>query len=219
MKLLLLHGPAITSSRAKLVNIKKEFLEEDMVVFEKGARIEDVLATLSTASLLSENRLVIWENPPEDLSSLKVDNSITLMFWLDHQLDEKKPTFNLVKKLKGTIINFPESKEITVFPFLDLLATRDKKAFQELEKLKKAGFDLQYFITMAFYLLRSLANPPKTPAFVKQKIEKQRKNFSQQQIIDIYKFILSLDFKIKSGFLEQGQAEFLLVQKFISPSY
>ena len=51
MKLLILHGPAITSSRKKLINIKEKFSPNDVVIFEKGADPEDVLAVLQTVSM------------------------------------------------------------------------------------------------------------------------------------------------------------------------
>ena len=121
-----------------------------------------------------------------------------------------------VKKEQGELLFFPEAKEVSVFPFLDLLASGDKKAFLEMDKLKKANYDTQYFITMIFYLLRSLAVIPKNALpFVKQKLERQRKRFNLEKIENLYKDILKIDFKIKSGLMEKDQAEFLLINKFI----
>ena len=212
MKLLLLHGAAVTSSRKKLLEIKKKFSENDVVVFEKGADLKDILASLQTVSIFNENRLVILENPPEDIvkelpSYTLYPNPYTLLLWFDHEIKTK---------VDGEVYFFPETKEVSVFPFLDLLANKNPKAFLELDKLKKGGFDSQYIITMIFYLLRSLIYISKTsPEFVKRKVVKQRENFPLEKVKDLYKFVIETDFKIKKGFLEPEHAEFLLVNKFV----
>ena len=134
---------------------------------------------------------------------------MTLVLWFDHEVDIKKwPGF--------APLFFPDAKAISVFPFLDYLAAKDKRAFLEIEKLKTAGFDIHYLLTMAFYLLRSLAVTPKNaPDFVRKKLARQRTRFSMEDVKNLYKDLLEIDFKIKSGLLEQSQAEFLLVNKFL----
>ena len=233
MKLQLLHGPAISSSRVKLINIKKGFDQQDVVVYEEGSDIQTILGSLMTPSLFSNEQLIILENPPEDFnyqlpaSRGEPTTNYQLIVWFDHEISEKKPIMEWVKKEKGEVLFFPEAKEVSVFPLLDYLAHGDKKAFLELDKLKKAplrqgsagqaGFDIQYFITMIFYLLRSLTVTPKNaPAFVKQKLERQRKNFDLEKIKNLYKEVLEIDFKIKSGLLEKDHAEFLLVSKYVN---
>lgn len=218
MKLLLLHGPAKTASRKKLIDVKQEFDQNNVLVFEEGTDSQVILDNLVTPSLFTDELLVILENPPEDinLNSLNTNDYLTLIFWFDHEINSKKSIIEWAKKSKGEVILFPEAREISVFPLLDYLAAFDKKAYLEVEKLKKAGFDSQYFITMVFYLLRNLAVTPKTaPQFVQDKLQRQRKNFDIKKVIDLYRQILDLDFKIKSGLLEKEQADFLLVNKFI----
>ena len=218
MRLLLLHGLAISSSRARLISIKQKFNTNNVITFEIGVSIQDVLGSLMTLSLLSDERLIVLENPPEDFTDYTLyPIPYTLIFWFDHEVSEKKPIMEWVKKSKGEILFFPESKEVSVFPFLDHLAYGDKKAFLELDRLKKAGFDVHYFTTMIFYLLRNLAATPKTaPQFVRQKLERQRKNFTPDRVTKLYKYVLEIDFKLKSGLLEKEQAEFLLVNKFLN---
>lgn len=210
MKLLILHGPAKAASRKKLIEVKQKFDTNNVVVFEEGSDLQAILGSLATPSLFSDQQLIILENPPEDLTfdSLTLYDSLTLILWFDHEVNQKK--------LKGEVLFFPEAKEVSVFPFLDYLAAKDKSAFLELNKLKMAGFDTQYFIIMTFYLLRNLVVTPKSaPAFVKDKLTRQRKNFTQVTITNLYKDILEIDFKIKSGLLEKDQAEFLLINEFL----
>lgn len=210
MKPLLLHGPAIKASRTKLLELRKKFETDNVVVYEEGTDLQTIKTALFAQSLFPEQQLIIFENPPDDLKFQISDFKfqINLILWFDHKVDPKDwPGFEE--------LFFPESQEVSVFPFLDLLAAKDITAFLEFDKLKKSGFDFYYCLTMVFYLLRSLAiTPKKAPDFVRKKLNRQRVNFSQEKIIKLYKEMLEIDFKIKSGLLEKDHAEFLLVQKF-----
>ena len=217
MKLLLLHGLAIKASRNKLVEIKQKFDPNNVILFESGSEFKDIQNNLMATSMFAEERLVILENPPEDFvfELSLVTSHLSLVLWFDHHLKESSRILKSVKENKGEVLNFAEGREVSVFPFLDLLAARDKKAYLEMGKLKEAGFDIYYFITMIYYLLRTLAVTPKNAQpFLKEKLTRQRKNFTSDQITQLYKDILEIDIKIKSGLLEKGQAEFLIVSYF-----
>lgn len=210
MTLLLLHGPAKAASRRNLIELKQKFDPNNAVVFEEGVDLQTIKTALSSQSLFPDQQLIILENPPEDFSNYSLSPvTCTLILWFDHEVDIKKwPQFKP--------LFFPETREVSVFPFLDFLAAKDQRAFLEVEKLKAGGFDIYYLLTMVFYLLRNLAViPKKAPSFVKDKLQKQRKNFPQDKIIRLYKDMLGIDFKIKSGLLEKPQAEFLLVNMFL----
>lgn len=216
MKLHLLHGPGKVTSRNKLLELKSKFTGE-VVVFEKGEDINKVMDSIATLPLLTTSRMIIWENPAEDikLDVKKLADDLTLVLWFDHEVSQNKQLLKSVKEGDGTILLFPEQKEVSVFPFLDELGSRNKQAFLKLDKLKDDQKDTQYLITMVFYLLRSLANPPTTPPFVAQKVKKQQANFTDQELVDLYKFVIKTDFKIKKGLLDPDQAEFLIVNKFV----
>lgn len=211
MTQLILHGPAISASRKKLIELKQKFDPSSVVVFESGTDTQTILGYLVTPSLFSDQRLIILENPVADLvlDLSLIASHLSLIIWFDHEVD--------TKKWSGFESNFfPESKEVSIFTFLDYLAAGDKRAFLEIEKLKKAKLDIHYCLTMVFYLLRNLAVTPKgAPDFVKRKLAKQRANFKIEDIQHLYQDILETDFKLKSGLLEQSQAEFLLVNKFV----
>lgn len=225
MKLQLLHGPAESTSRKKLIDLKQKFDSNSVRVFEEGFPIDEIIGSLNTTSLFPEEKLFILENPDENFigypqhtnPSGQNSNPYTLILWFDHELSPKKPLLEWVKKEKGEVLFFPEAREISVFPFLDLLAGGDNKAFLEINKLKNAGFDIFYFLTMTFYLLRNLTvTPLSAPQFVKEKLIRQRRNFPPEKIKKLYKDILEMEFKLKSGLLESKQAEFILVNEFIA---
>ncbi len=215
-KLQLLHGPAVNNSRNKLNSIREKFDADNVVVFDERSETQEIVGSLMTQSIFVGEKLFILENPSEDLNLPLITSDLVLVIWFDHTVTEKKPIMDWAKKLKAEILFFPEDREVSVFPFLDYLANEDQKAFLEIKKLKNGGFDIFYFLTMTFYLLRNLVNTPKkAPQFVRQKLDKQRKNFDLQKITKLYEEMLELDFKLKSGLLDQNQAEFLLVNKFI----
>ncbi|MBI2600630.1 hypothetical protein HYW42_01640 [Candidatus Daviesbacteria bacterium] len=215
MKPLLLHGSAINTSRKKLSEIRQKF--EDITTFGKNTSFQELVGSLMTVPLLSEQRLIILENPPEDFEFGDIGTQTFLAIWFDHEVSEKKKIIIWAKQ-NAHVFYFPPEKEITIFPFLDLLANKDKKAFVQIEKLKESkDFDSFYFLTMSFYLLRNLTTDSKAmPVFVKQKLEKQRKNFSKKEIKKIYKQILEIEYKLKNGLMEQDQAEFLLIYSFVN---
>lgn len=215
MRLLLLHGSAEHISRQKLSEIKRQFDNGNIQVVDSFSSVKDVMGALMSLPLISEKRLVILEEPTEDIRMDQIADSddLTLVVWFGKELAEKSSVLKFVKEKKGEILYFPPEKETSVFPFLDMLGNKDKRAFVELKKLKKNGSDTQYLITMILYLLRSLAVPnKKAPSFVQQKTQKQRQNFPN--LSQMYKFVLETDFKLKSGLLEKPQAEFDLVNKF-----
>lgn len=210
MTQLLLHGPAKSASRKKLVELKRKFDQNSVVVYEEGTNLQTIIGSIITPSLLSEQQVFVLENPSEDfvLDSSLITHNLSLILWFDHEVDTKKwPGFEA--------LFFPEAKEVSVFPFLDFLAAQDQKAFLEMEKLKNAGFDIHYCLTMVFYLLRNLiATPKNAPDFVRKKLARQRTRFNREDIKSLYKELLEIDFKFKSGLLEKPQAEFMLVNKF-----
>jgi len=210
MKLHLLHGAAKAASRKKLTEIKQKFDPNNILVFEEGADFKQIKDNLAASSIFPTNRLVVLENPDEKIAFDNLDSSdyLTLVLWFDHEVNTRK-------WVDAEILFFPEGRETSVFPLLDLLAADNTKAFLEIKKLKMAGFDIYYIMTMVFYLLRNLvASPKNAPDFVKQKLMRQRKNFNLERLIFLYKEVLQIDFKLKSGLIEVEQAEFSLVNLF-----
>ena len=212
MKPQILHGPVVASSRKKLSEIKQKF-SDNVVVFEKGSDPKVILAELQTVSIFEDNRLVVVENPPVEFleNVLRITYHVSLVFWFDKEIDVKKIPQGF------EVLFFPEAKEASIFPLLDLLGNKKPQAFIELNKTRPDGSDTQYLLTMIFYLLRSLAVPPKNaPPFVKQKIAKQRSNFTDEELVDLYKYVLENDYKIKMGLIEPTQAEFNIISKFVN---
>src|SRR3990172_13187905 len=109
MKVVLLHGPGIEASRRKLVELKKKFSPDEVVVFEKESAVGEILTNLQSQSLFGGERLVILENPPDDflLPTTNYKLPTTVILWFDHEIDTKKFP-------KAEIYFFPEAKEVSV---------------------------------------------------------------------------------------------------------
>ncbi len=215
MKQLLLHGPAKTASRAKLIQLKSEFDADSISTFDESVGNSVIIAAWQTGSMFGEERTIILENPDLELDVTPAFDLVNLLVWIDKDAS-KSAIYKSFLNSQKTVMFFPETQEVTVFPWLDLLGNRDKRAFVEIEKLKKNGFDIYYFLTMAFYLLRNLTvMPSKLSAFQREKLKKQRTKFGPDELVKIYQALLELEYKLKSGLIEKSQAEFVLVNQFM----
>ncbi len=218
MKLLLLHGPGIINSRKQLNIIKQQFEQDAISIWEDKFNVQDLASDLLTPSLFITKRLVVIENPQADIDLEQLPNveELTLVFWFEKELTPKSKIIAFFKSHQGEIKYFPEKQESSIFPFLDSLGNRDKTAFIELAKLKKQNIEFQYLITMVYYLLRNLINiPVNSPPFVRKKLESQKRNFSDLELVDLYRFILQIDFKFKSGLIDKDQSEYAMVKQFL----
>ncbi len=206
MNLIFLHGPAISASRAHLSRLKAGFNVDNILVLEKNTSIGSLILAVSNNSLFAQERLVIIENPGDDLAldNLVIPEEVSLVLWADHEVSQTKQVMKSIRALKGQITYYSEAKETSIFPLLDLLAARSNRAYIELAKIKQAGFDLQYIIVMALYLLR-------------KELKLSQSHFSREEIIEFYRLILEIDFRFKSGLLDADEAEFELIKIFMKP--
>lgn len=202
--LIFLHGPAISASRAHLLRLKASFNPDNILVLDKGS-INDLFLAVANNSLFTEDRLVVVEIPGEDLvlDEIVIPEGVSLVLWSDHEVAQTKPLMKSLRALKGQVVSYSEEKETSIFPFLDLLASRSNKAYSQLKKIKQAGFDLQYILVMVLYLLR-------------KELKLTQPHFTKDEITKYYKQVLEIDFKFKSGLLTSDQAEFELIRIFTS---
>lgn len=225
MNLIILHGNGLSAISQKLSDIKKNFDPlEIQTLSGKEWDFEGVVIELSTPQLFSDKRLVVLEDfdPPAGgqmgLDKLPDDPDLTVVLKISKILTQNSVILKQAAALKAQIFQFSEKDETSIFPFLDNLAEKRTQAFLDLEKYL-GEWGGQYVLTMIFYLLRRLImKPKKLPEFVIRKIERQKKNFSLEEIKNLYKQTLETDFKIKSGLLEEKLGITLLVNKILSPN-
>lgn len=215
MKLILIHGNLQEAVLNKLTQIKQGF--DPLSVNE----ISDAGPGFSFASpsLFSEKRLVILENPDIKIvekAILEKDPELTVLIKFSKSLEKSSAVLKKVLEEKGEVVTFDENNQTSIFPFLDMLGTRNKNSFREFEK-NYSEFGGQYLLTMLAYFLRRMIQKPKSGSdFMRQKIQSQKRNFNFEKIKDLYKEIIETDFKIKQGLSEEKLAVTLLVQKILN---
>lgn len=220
MNLIILYGSGIVSISQKLSQIKKEF---DPLLIQtlsgKDFEFDKAVIELSTPQLFSEKRMVVledFETTEIDLEKLPVEEGFTVVLKFSKLLASNSVILKIAAEKKAGIFQFGEKDETSIFPFLDNLAEKNRKALGELEKLLRE-YGGQYILTMLFYLFRRLIiKPKKLPDFVLRKIERQQRNFSVAQIKFFYKMAIETDFKIKSGNIEEKLGVTMLVNNIIT---
>ncbi len=219
MNLLILYGNGLVAMQEKITSVKKNFdLTSIVEISGKELSFNQAVLNLSTPTLFSDKRLIILENFDETIQLDKIpdDDSLTVVIKFAKSIPSSSQLFSQAAKLKAQIIFFNEEKEISIFPFLDYLTNKDAKALTFLDKLLKE-YGSQYILTMLFYMLRRLVLTPKnTSTFNLKKIEKGKINFPKDKMAYFYQEIITTDFKIKSGLMDEKQGLNLLVLRILA---
>lgn len=215
MKIILVHGNLPEAVFNKVDSIKTGYDPLSVTEVDAGSEID-----LSSTSLFSEKRLVIFDNPDIKLiEKLAGDNSTELTVLLRYAklLEKSSPIIKKAGEIKAEIFSFEEKNQNTVFPFLDFLGNLNAKAYAEMEKnYKESGG--QYLITMLAYFLRRMILNKTSSDYMRSKIEQQKRNFSKEKIMDLYKELIETDFKIKRGFIDDRMGVLLMVEKILRPA-
>lgn len=217
MKLIIIHGNALVSISSKITALKSKF---DSLSIEqlsgKDKEWDHVAICALTPGLFAEERLLILEDFDErvDLEKLPQNDDMTILFVFRKPLAATSQLLKQSASLHAEVISLSEKDETSIFPFLDLVAEKNPKALQELDDLI-SEYGGQYLLTMLFYLLRRSILPSKNlSSYMAGKIEKQKKNFPKERIEILYQTGLELDYKVKSGNLDEKMALTLFLNAF-----
>jgi DNA polymerase III delta subunit len=169
----------------------------------------------STSSMFSEKRLLIVEGKLDSkqltAQALKL-TEVDLVVWMAEKLRANDGLMGLAKELKGTVEFFEEKVDLTVFPFLDGVAGRNRRfALMEYLKLRKAGSEPIYLLTMLVWQFRNLLVPENASGFVQKKAMEARAKFSFEELRKIYFQLLQIDTALKTG---EGVGD-VLIEQFI----
>lgn len=208
MNIYILHGAGINEILKKIDLIKKEFDPLSILtISKKNLKSESVLNEIISPGLFAEKRLAILEDFDEsfEIENLPDDENLNLVLKFTKALPAKSKFLNLQRK-NMKLSFFPEEKETSIFPFLDAICNKNPKALEDLEKLY-VKFGGQYILTMFIYSVRRIILPLKTNnSFAMKNIENLKKSFSKEKILKFYLSILEIDFKIKTGILDERSA-------------
>lgn len=218
MKIILIHGGDTVASLQKLSLLKNQFKSPEVLQINgKDLKVAQLKDHFASQDLFSQTQLIIVENPPEalDLSGFGSQTDNSVVFYFSKSLPPKAKILSFPNSLSVQILAFPKKPTVTVWPFLDLLFTKNPRSLIEFEKLM-SEYGGQYLLTMIAFGLRRLVLPSKSSGgFNEQKILNQKKIFSLDKIKHLYQQVLETDFKIKSGLIEERIGLTLLLQKFL----
>ncbi len=219
MHLVIVHGNGLVAMLNKIADIKKNFDPLSITQLSAKQKSWDLISQEDLApSLFSTKRLVIVEDIDDKIATENIfgDDDLTLVLKFNKPLSAASAVLKYASEAKAVVSLLTEKDETLIFPFLDKLAEKDPHSLKDFENLYET-YGGQYLLTMIYYLLRRLTITGKpTPYFVIQKNARQKQNFNQQKIIEIYKLTLETDFKIKSGLLEEKIGLTLLISQILS---
>ena len=217
MNLKLIHGGDFVRSHQKILEIKKSFDPLSIVELKgEGLDIKTLDDSIKSISFFSSQRLILIDNPPTNFkfSEIPKIDDVTLVFIFSKDLPLSSEILEDAKSCQSDIFYFPKKSMVNIFSFLDLVIEEKKDAVYRLEQVY-AEYGAQYLLTMLTYSLRRLILPSKSSSkFAMEKQEKQKKSYSLEKIKKLYELILDLDFKIKSGMIDEKLALSLLVHNF-----
>lgn len=195
----ILHGENQAASRRELERIRSETGGEAIILEGKAISESEFVQATQSSSLFQKPRTVIIENYFSAAKSAKLpleDVSCDLIFWEEKKIGEKtiaevKKTVKLQERL------FKE--EATVFKLVDsLLPGGGKNCVLALRQcLKTSG--PEYLFLMVVRQFRLMLNPAALPAWQQAKISKQARLFGRERLACLYRELLEIDFRYKSG--------------------
>ncbi|PJE67598.1 hypothetical protein COU95_01515 [Candidatus Shapirobacteria bacterium CG10_big_fil_rev_8_21_14_0_10_40_9] len=201
----IIHGDNIVQSRKRLTEILEKARKEGTeIVYLDGTKvtITEVRSALESGSLFGKNRLVVIENlkeKPEILTYLKkgkFDNDLIL--W-----EQKEIKREIIPGVELEIFKLPP----LIFSFLESIRPgSSKESLRLLSELKKGEEPEMIFYMLVrqfrfLILARDLGDSGLSDLSLWQqkKFLKQAENFSLEQLLEIYRKLLEIDFKQKTS--------------------
>lgn len=218
MKIIILHGNALSALSQKLSAIKSNFSKDSIVYLDGGKTIwKSLRVEISTPNLFQSECLYIVEGLSEgtNLDELTSGVDATVVFKFDKEISKTSAVYKSETFKKSEVILLSEKDEVSAFPMVDSLGNKDKRSYKLVEEVFDS-YGAPYTLTMIFYLLRRLVLPVKNaPPFVQEKLKKQKMKFNTEEITHLYKKALEVDFKIKTGQMESKNGLLLLTEEII----
>lgn len=186
-----------------------------------------------TPNIFSPKNLVLvpLEKASEELSLKYIEISqnkaedTDVLFYLQKNVSAKSKILPELKKLKEVkIIEVKDEKDWTIFNFADAVFDKNRKKAYEL--LKTLELKEENSVAIHAVLTNHLKNLArivfnaeiKVAPFVKTKLQRQAKNFSNNDILNLYKFFYKVDKDLKTGGIRENVANVLTIEKVFEPS-
>ncbi len=210
----ILHGADVVSSRLRLEQLKSQYSADAIQsLVSKEIDYSQFPLLFSTVSMFGDKQAVVVEGKldAKQFDGKKLASSdVDLIVWMGEKLRANDGLMQLAKDLKGEVELFDEKVDLTIFPFLDAVVSRNRKlALMEYLRLIKAKQEPIYLLTMLVWQFRNVIVPENASGFVQKKAMEAKNKFSFEELRRIYYQLLQMDVQMKTG---EGIPEVLLEQ-------
>jgi DNA polymerase III delta subunit len=209
-----IHGTDIVASRKRLSELRGVYSPDAVQsLISKDIVYSQFSLLFSTMSMFGEKRVVVVEGKLDgklvDVQQI-VNSDVDLVVWVGEKLRANDGLLTLVKDAKGQVDYFEEKADLTIFPFLDAVVSRNRRAaLVEYMKLMKLKSEPIYLLTMLVWQFRNLIVPENASGFVQKKALEAKNRFTFEELRKIYYQLLQMDIAMKTG---SGVPEVLLEQ-------
>ena len=206
----LFHGENVDASRKELQAWREKYVEREVIILSgKSNSFTDLVQAAESGSLFQKDKLVLAEN---FFASKKIEAK-ALLTWLKRLPTTTEIIFWEEKELSKTLLNlFPKTTDIALFRF-------EKSVFSFLESLRPgitsdlvANFDYclqtapsELVFSLLVRQLRYLIMVKDATASIDLspwqlgKFRRQAEIFTLTQLLTLYRKLLQIDVKIKTG--------------------
>ncbi|MFA6981630.1 MAG: hypothetical protein WC243_01230 [Patescibacteria group bacterium] len=151
---------------------------------------------------------------------LRLSSDSILVVYSDKSLTKTNAFLKAADSLKARVALSEETEDSNIFDFVDQTFFKNKNsAYKELRKLYLEREDNFRIFSMMLYGMRNIAyekfsSPAlfKLAPFVRSKVEKQGRKFSESDVRALYGEFYDLDRKVKTGEMDCGLAVVTLLE-------
>ena len=209
--LIIIHGEDLAKSRQKLKEVEAEKKQELLYLDGKKLALPDLILATQAPSLITMEKSIVIENffqrkigkekteIQNYIFTLETGNRILL--WENKTIDKAK----LSKLPKGSL-EYKFDYPANLFKFLDTLGVLPKNELLSTFHMLLKNNDSELIFTMIVRQFRFLImvkeeekNSLGIPDWQYFKFKSQAKYFEMQKLIYLYRQLLQMDYKLKSG--------------------
>ena len=217
----LIGGKDKTLSRKSLLDLKKNYSPDSVQTLILDKAYEGSLKTAFKFQPLFGGKpaLVLelprdWKKFEEDLVSSISDAAgaaLDALVWVDGTLPKNSRLYKTITELGGKITFFDEEGSKEIWAFLDALAAKNRgAALANLQSLLDSGESAIGLLVMITYQTRNLLAAVYQNSLFKalspwqqKKLVTLSKNFTEEELINLYGFLLNTDMMLKGSNLSE----------------
>ncbi len=210
--MIILHGEDANKSYGRLVVLTDELKSQQIEVIIHDAselEITQLRQEIGSSGLFGSDKCFVIKNLLSGAKSKNKDRLIEVLNQeTNHEIilwESKNITATVLKQFpKAKIENFPISP--VIFKFLDSLRPQNtKNILLSWKKLLDEGTEPEFVFAMLARQIKLLIQIKSGPAYVKlapypaKLISQQATYYTLEHLLDLYKMLYEIDFKIKTG--------------------